>query len=726
MTGRAGPNVVVIVLDDLGFGQLGCFGSDISTPHLDGLATGGIRYNRFHVTALCSPTRACLLTGRNHHAVGMGFLADIPVDHPGYTGRIPASVPTLPGVLRGAGYSALAVGKWHLVPRWERSAAGPFDRWPLGLGFERYYGFLQGDTNQWAPNLVCDNHYVDPPARPEEGYHLSEDLTDTAIRYLLDQQHAAPGKPFFLYLAYGAVHAPHHVAPAWVAPYEGAFDDGWDAWRRRTFERQLAGGVVPAGMDLTERPAWVDGWDSLGADERRMHARMQEVFAGFLTHTDAQIGRLVSFLAATGRLDDTLVIVLSDNGASAEGGRLGTVNEHRFTARLEDTVESNLAALPDWGGPRSYNHYSWGWAWAGNAPFRLWKRYTWLGGTRTPLIIHWPARIRDTGAVRPQLCHAVDLMPTVLEACGVALPAPVDGASLVGTFADAGAPDPRTTQYFEMLGSRSVIHDGWKATTDHVSQGVVDEERLMTGSRDFETDHWALFRMDTDFSEAHDLAADHPDVVARLRDAWFVEAGRNQVLPLADNLVNRLTAFIGPAHPPANPSVFLPGAGPVHDEAVPMLAGGFRITADVDVPAGGGDGVLCALGDLTGGFALYVLAGRLTFAFSRGGELLCVQSADPAPAGAHRLHVTYAPAAGFELWHDDAPVGALRFDGGIPFALQHGGAGLTLGYARGLAVSDDYHPPFPWTGTLRSVTVWAGDPAGPAPVEQVRAALHGD
>jgi arylsulfatase len=726
--------VVVIVLDDTGFGQLACFGSDIATPNIDRLAAGGLRYNRFHVTALCSPTRACLLTGRNHHAVGMGFLADIPLGFPGYTARIPQSAATLPRLLRDAGYNTMAVGKWHLVPRWERSVAGPFDRWPLRLGFERHYGFLQGDTNHWTPNLVCDNHYVDPPGRPEDGYHLTEDLADTAIRYVVDQQQAAPGKPFFLYLALGAMHAPHHVAPPWVAPYEGRFDIGWDQWRTQVFDRQLASAVVPERTVLTERPGWVRPWDELSGDERRMQARMQEVFAGFLTHTDAQIGRLIDVLAERGLLDDTIVMVFSDNGASAEGGELGTSNEHRFTAAIPETVARNLSLAPDWGGFRTYPHYSWGWAWAGNTPLRLWKRYAWLGGTRTPLIVHWPRRIPDAGAVRSQFCHVVDLMPTLLAACGIEAPAsidgvtqqPVDGASLLATLVDAGAPSPRDTQYFEMLGSRSMVSGRWKATTDHVSSGVVDEERLMTGSRDFEADHWALFDLDGDFSEATDVAASHPDTVRRLAELWLAEAGRNRVLPMDDGLVNRLAALVPPEWPPRMRSVFVPGASPVSDECVPFLAGGFRITADATVPDSGASGVLAALGDWNGGWALYGLAGRLVFCFCRAGELLRVRSRAPLPPGRHDLAVSYDGGT-FTLWCDQVAIGSLGIEGPLPFALQHGGTGLCLGYDRGFPVSDDYTPPARWTGDLRRVVVESSGRTEPPDLRtELRTALRAD
>jgi len=744
---------VAIVLDDTGFGHLGCFGSDIATPHMDGLAAGGLRYNRYHVTALCSPTRAAFFTGRNHHRVGMGFLPDIPLAFPGYTGRMPASAAPLPRLLRDAGYNTMAVGKWHLTPRFQRSVAGPFDSWPLGLGFEQYYGFLQGDANHWAPNLVQDNHYVDPPAGPGEGYHLSEDLAYRAMRGVLDQQQAAPGKPFFLYLAFGAMHAPHHVTPEWVEPYRGRFDQGWDAWREQLFERQRALGVVPEGTVLTPRPDWVDAWDALPADHRRMHARQQEVFAGFLTHTDAQIGRLLTFLREIGQLDNTLVLLFSDNGASAEGGRSGSVNEHRFTARVRESMDDNLAAYDDWGGPTTYNHYSWAWAWAGNTPFRLWKRYTWLGGTRTPLVVHWPAGIAEAsrGQVRHQFAHVVDLMPTVLDAVGVELPdvvdgvtqLPLDGASLRATFDHAGAADPRDTQYFELLGSRSIVHRGWKATTDHISIGVIDEEEAATGSRRFDDDHWALFDLRTDFSESTDVAAAHPDVARQLEDRWLAEAGRNQVLPIDDTLLNRIGALIPPAWPPGTDRVFLPGGSPVSDESIPMLWGGFQMTADVDVPATDPAGVLAALGDWNGGYALFVADGRLVFTFCRAGDVLELVGDRPVPAGRQSLGVHCAVRQGpgdgrgltgrpedmsgtLTLQHGDITVGTVDFAGMLPVAVQHGGAGLRLGVDVGLPVSTRYAPPYPWNGTLRQLRVQT--PGGPVPTtqEEIRAALHHD
>ncbi|HUC04472.1 MAG TPA: arylsulfatase [Acidimicrobiales bacterium] len=731
------PNVVAIVLDDTGFGHLGCFGSDIATPHVDALAAQGAPFNRFHVTSLCSPTRAAFLTGRNHHAVGMGFLSDIPLAFPGYTSRLPRSAATLARVLRDAGYSTLAVGKWHLTPRWQRSAAGPFDTWPLGVGFERHYGFLQGDTNHWAPNLVCDNHYIDPPRRPEEGYHLSEDLVDQAVRMLQDQRHAAPGKPFFLYFALGAMHAPHHVAPEWVEPYRGAFDHGWDTWRADLFARQVATGVVPEGTVLTPRPSWVQGWDELSADERRMHARQQEVFAGFLTHTDAQIGRLLGAVDAAGQLEDTLVLLFSDNGASAEGGRDGSVNEHRFTAHVRESVADNLAALEDWGGFSTYNHYSWAWAWAGNTPLRLWKRYTWLGGTRTPLIVRWPGHVGAPGTFRPQFAHAIDLMPTVLEATGVCAPPVVDGipqqrmdgTSLVGALDDPASAEVHRTQYFEMLGSRAIYHDGWKATTDHISTGILDEEERAVGSRTFAGDTWELFDLSADFSEGVDLAASEPERLRQLTELWMSEAARNQVLPISDGLVDRFGGMIPPAWPPGHVATFRPGGGPVHDESVPPLWGGFRLRADVEL-TGAGSGVLCALGDWFGGYALFMVDGRVRFSFARAADTLDLASAEPLGPGEHLLQVAYAisgDAGRMLLMIDDTVVDHLAVEGMLPIALQHGGAGLRLGHDSGFPVSRDYEPPARFAGgTLRRVTIEVPGSPLPDPVEEIRAALHAD
>jgi arylsulfatase A-like enzyme len=708
------PNVVMIVLDDLGFAQLGCFGSSVATPAIDRLAANGLRYNRFHVTALCSPTRACLLTGRNHHAVGMGFLTDIPTGFPGYDGRIPKSAGMLPRVLRDAGYNTFAVGKWHLTPRWEENASGPYERWPLGLGFERYYGFLAGDTNQWTPELVSDNQFVEPPRGPADGYHLTEDLADRAIRYVQDQQQATPGKPFFLYFATGATHAPHQAPPDWIDRYRGHFDDGWEAWRAEVFERQCQLGVVPANTTLPDRPGWVQPWDALSADERRLFSRQMEVFAGFLSHTDHQIGRLVASLDDLGVLDDTLLLLLSDNGTSAEGGPTGSVNEHRFTHDLLDDPDEQVARIDDLGGFRAYNHYAWGWAWAGNTPLRLWKRYTWLGGVRTPLVVHWPARVTALNQVRPQFCHALDLMPTILDTAEIAPPdvvdgvqqLPIDGRSLVPTFDDVDAPSPRSTQYFEMLGSRAIYHDGWKATTDHIGSQLSVERQLVPGSHDFDADHWALFDLERDFSEAHDLAHEHPERVRALIELWWAEAGRNNVLPLDDSFIARAVAMVPPPVPPQYRTVYRPGGGPISEESLPPIGAGFELHADVET----GDrveGVVCALGDWNNGWAWYLLEGRPVVTFNVFGVPYRFASEGAVAPGRHALGVEYSreqPAGGAIVLRIDGEVVAEgRLPVNMPFRWQIGGAGLLIGRDRGFPVCDDYEPPFPFTDTLHEV-----------------------
>ena len=734
------PNIVAIVLDDTGFGHLGAFGSDIGTPHMDVLAAGGAAFNRFHVTSLCSPTRASFFTGRNHHAVGMGFLADIPLGFPGYHARLPKTAAALPRLLRDAGYSTMAVGKWHLTPRWHRSAAGPFDTWPLGLGFERYYGFLQGDTNHWTPNLVCDNHYIDPPRRPDEGYHLTEDLADQAIRMVQDQQQGAPGKPFFLYFALGAMHAPHHVTQEWVDPYRSVFDQGWDAWRQGLFDRQVATGVVPAGTELTPRPEWVRAWDDHSADERRMLARQQEVFAGFLTHTDAQIGRVVTALETFGLMDNTIVIVFSDNGASAEGGKDGSINEHRFTAHVRESLEENLEHYDDWGGFTTYNHYSWGWAWAGNTPHKLWKRYTWLGGTRTPLILHWAGRVAEPGTVRSQFSHAIDLLPTIMEAAGLEMPdevdgvpqQEVDGASLLAALNDPAAAEVHHTQYFEMMGSRSIYHEGWKATTNHISTGVLDEEELATGSRDFADDRWELFDLTVDFSEATDRADDEPERVRQLRDALGCRGGPQQ---RAAHL-RRVGRPLRRVHPPA-------------------LAGGLFAGLPAGRRAGGGRVGAAALGRFPDDrrhrhrFRVTRRGGLRTRRLVRWLRPLRRRRAGPAspsPApttslswptadtlepGTHELAVLYALGEGggpgrMALLVDGNEVDAVEVEGKLPLAVQHGGAGLRIGRDIGFPVSPRYTPPAPFGGTVHQVRIDVPGTAQADPADEVRAALHAD
>jgi arylsulfatase len=726
------PNILMVVLDDVGFAQLGCFGSPVATPHIDRLAAEGLRFNRFHVTSICSATRAALLTGRNHHAVAVGMTMETPLGFPGYTGRIPTSAALLPRVLRDHGYNTFAVGKWHLTPRGEYSAAGPMTRWPLGphVGFERFYGFLGAETNQWAPELWRDNTPADPPRTPADGYHLSEDLADQALALLRDQRHAALAKPWFLYFALGAAHAPHQVPAEWSDAYRGRFDSGWEQMREEIFARQLDTGVVPAGTRLTDRPSWVPEWSLLPAEERRLYARYMEVFAGFVTHADAQIGRLLEYLDKSDTAGDTLVVLLSDNGASAEGTATGTINESGAWMGHGGSTERALARIDDIGGPKAFNHYPWGWAWAGNTPLQLWKRYAWLGGVRTPLILRWPGRLANPGAVRPQFCHAVDLAPTVLDAAGIEAPAAVDGvtqqrvdgASLRALFSEPEAPSPRQTQYFEMHGSRAIYHDGWKATTDYVSPLFGEREHL-PGSTDFDTDHWALFDLTADFAEADDLSHRHPERATGLEQMWWAEAGRNSVLPLFEGPAS-LVALHPAEYPPPATAVYEPGGGPVYEGALPPMLGGVTIDAEIE---DGTSGVICALGDLNDGFAFYLLDGRPVVTLVSGGATTRVAAPSPVPAGVRR--VGFGLAGGeVTVTVDDEPVTSARHVGILMFpAVSTAAGGLLVGRDRGLAVSDDYVPPFPFAGTLRRLTVTsrrhgAGRPAG----EEIARALKAD
>jgi arylsulfatase A-like enzyme len=710
------PNVVMVVLDDLGFSDFGCYGSGIATPNIDKLATEGLRYNRFHVTPLCAPSRACLLTGRNHHRVGVGFLTHVSSDYPGYTSRIPKSAGSVARVLRGGGFSTMAVGKWHLTPQYELGPTGPFDRWPLGMGFERFYGFLHGMTDQYSPELVRDNGFIEPPQSPDAGYHLTEDLATQAIRMIQDQRHARPDKPFFLYFAPGAVHGPHQVRPEWCAPYRHQFDDGWDVERQRRFSKQLVLGVVPPSTTLTDRPSWVSAWDRLPHDRKILFARQMEIYAGFVTHSDAQIGRLLEYLASAGVLDDTLVMVLSDNGA--EGAALeGALTIFGQATDLPTTLD-------DLGGVGSYTLYPAGWALACNTPLRLWKCYTWLGGVRVPLIVRWPKVIAqdDRGMVRSQFAHAVDLAPTIFDATGLAAPEtldgvwqqPLDGRSLLGTFASADAPSPRTTQYFEMLGSRSIYVDGWKATTDH----VIAEDSPAQGSRAFDSDHWALFCLDEDFSEAHDISAAEPHRLNRMIEEWWVEAGRNQVLPLFDSWKRPENPGL-PRFPAVNPVrdryLCIGRSGPI--ETPYPFARNFRFAVQLEIGAKEQpSGILCAhhvrmsgLWSLRPFWACYLSEGRPIVTFSVTGTPETIRVDESLPAGLSELGVAYTLTGRWDAAVEVTLNGVTVATGIVDPTLTRPTTGLNgmllVGWGRGAPIDDGYRLPFDYTGHIERV-IW--------------------
>jgi len=714
------PNVVVIVLDDTGFAQLGCFGSDISTPNVDALAARGTRLTNFHTTAVCSPTRACLLTGRNHHRVGFGMLPDLPMRFPGYTARLPAEAATLAEVLRQDGYATFAVGKWHMTPRDERSPSGPFENWPLGKGFERFYGFLGGDANHWAPELVRDNTYVDPPRTPDEGYHLTEDLADESIARLRELRRNQPDRPFLLWLGLGATHAPHHVTPQWSDPYRGHFDQGWDAWRELTLERQVGLGIVAPGTALPEPSPHVPRWDDLDHDHRRLYTRMMEVYAGFLTHTDAQIGRLLDELDALGERDDTIVVLLSDNGASGEAGPHGSVSEYRFAQGRDESFDLNLAMIDELGGPKAYNHYPWGWAEAGNTPVRRFKRYTLEGGVRDPLILSWPAGLDAHDAIRHQYAHAIDLYPTLLELAGITPPATVrsapqmslDGASLVPMLTDPAADDPRLSQYYECWGSRAMYEDGWKVVTDHVNQLTHAERDLIDGSSDFHQDHWALYDVVNDMAENHDVGDRYPERRDHLIARWHEEAERNNVLPLSDGVMDRLEHLLLP-WPTGNTRVTVRPGERVFEDNVPGLMNGFTVTAQLDrVLTPADEGVLAEQGDFNGGWVWYLdrAARELVFACSYVSEYV-TRVRVPAPEGAQVLRITGRPASNGMKLRLDAD-GALLGEGQLPHPwpglwTPNSSASLLVGVGRPLPVCDGYDPTVAFTGALGSITVEA-------------------
>ena len=713
---RGAPNIVVVLLDDVGFAATSTFGGPIETPTLQALADAGLRYNRFHTTAICSPTRAALLTGRNPHAVGVGAVLNTPAAYPGYAGVLPRSAATVAEVLRQNGYGTAAFGKWHLTPEWESSPAGPYDRWPLRQGFDHFYGFLPAEVDQFAPTLVQDQTFIPTPRRP--GYHVTEDLADQAIGWMQRHRSATPDRPFFVYFAPGAAHAPLQAPPEWIARYRGRFAAGWDRLREENFARQKRLGVIPADAALVPRPADLPAWDSLSRDERRIAERHMEAYAGFLAHTDAQIGRLRDALAGMGALDDTLfVYIVGDNGASGEAGPSGSI---RYMARIQgvpEKPEDALALLDKIGGPQVHAHYNAGWAFALNAPFPWMKQIaSHLGGIRNPMVLSWPARIRDRGGLRPQFAFVSDIAPTLLEAAGITAPAsvngvaqqPIDGLSLVPTFDDAKAPAPRRTQYFNVYGNRAIYHDGWMAS---VYRGRTPWNVRNPITKSPLEDRWELYHLDEDFSQSRDLAADNPAKVAELQALFWSEAGRNQVLPLIDNTQ---TAGLPMLHGGRARHVFYQGSRGIPEvQAPPTVMRSHTITAKLDLGSQQRGGVVAAFGGVAGGWALHVDERRrpvYTYNYADA-EFFRLVGDRPLPSGTSTIELALdyeKPMSGgpatATMKVDGRSAGRMRIAHTVPYLFSIHET-MDIGTDLGGPVTPDYPASIDFDGRIREVVI---------------------
>lgn len=712
------PNVLLVLLDDVGFGQASTFGGPVETPNLTRLAEKGLRYNQFHTTALCSPTRAALLTGRNHHSVGTGVVEELATGFPGYTTILPKSAATVAEVLRQNGYNTAAFGKWHNTPDYETSAAGPFDRWPTWLGFEYFYGFLGGDTNQWSPALVENTQRVAPPINNPD-YHLTPDLVDHAIAWIRSQQSIAPDKPIFTYLATGATHAPHHAPKAWIDKYKGKFDQGWDKLREQTFARQKQLGVIPADAQLTSRPKELPAWDSLSKDDQRIYAHEMEVFAGFLAHTDDEVGRLINAIDQIGELDNTLVFyIVGDNGASAEGGLAGSINELKVFNKVPESREQLLASLNDLGSPKTFNHYHAAWAWAGTTPFQWTKQIaSHFGGTRNPLIVTWGNRIKDRGGIRNQFHHVIDITPTILEAAGITVPTEVngvkqqelEGTSLLYTFDNSDAPSHHKTQYFEMFGNRAIYDRGWVAAARHPRlpwQGTINA--------DFQQDPWELYNIEEDFSEANNLAAENPEKLEKLQKLFFSQARQYQVLPLDDRVSERFDVNSRPS-PAAGRTTFTyyPGVAPIPEGSAPSLKNrSFSITADVEIPESGAEGVLLTQGGRFAGWGFFLENSKPTYIYNfLNAERYIIQSPQKLLPGKSTIRFDFdydgsevgAGGTG-KLFINDQQVAEGRIEKTVPYRLALDET-FDVGRDTGTPVVETYQVPFAFTGNLQKVTL---------------------
>ncbi len=717
------PNVVVILLDDLGFSHFGCFGSDIDTPNIDRLAAGGLRFSNFHVTPLCSPTRAALLTGRNHHTVGMRSVANFDTGYPHMRGHITNHAATAAEVLRDQGYTTFALGKWHLCQMENASAAGPYDQWPCQRGFDRFYGFLDGETDQFHPELVYDNHAVTPPATPEQGYHLSEDLVDHAIGFVHDTTSIRPDRPWFMYLAFGATHAPHQAPAAYLDKYRGRYDEGWDAVRQRWFARQLELGLLPSDTELAPRNEGVEAWDEMPETHRQLAARLQEAFAAFLDHTDDQIGRLVDELESLGQLDDTLIFLLSDNGASQEGGPFGVLHEMKFFNFLLETPDEAVGRLDDIGGPNSHANYPWGWAQAGNTPFKWYKQNTHEGGVHVPLIVHWPSTVTDAGAVRDEFHYVSDIVPTIYEVVGCEPPdvyrgydqLPVTGRSLAAELTDASAQAGPRVQYFEMMGHRALYADGWKAVTRHHPFGS-----------SFDDDRWELYHVAEDRSECHDLAAERPDKLAELVALWWEEAEVHGVLPLDDRTVELFGARFRDRspHPADRHYTYRPPLTPMPAQVGAAIGGrSWDLEATITDRVAGAGGVLYATGTQNSGVSLFVADDHLVFDYNCFGDHHVVTSDVKVAPGATVVGVRFrrtGSSGTATLVIDGAAVGSVD----VPFAMRMiSSVGASVGYDHGSPVSTRYDGEFPFEGRLERVDIQLLSPGRDEAAVAERAAM---
>lgn len=705
------PNVVVLLLDDTGFAHLGCFGSMIDTPHLDRLARRGLRFSNFHTTALCSPSRACLLTGRNHHSVGMRAVSNFDTGFPNMRGRIAPSAATVAEVLQDKGWATFCVGKWHLAPMREASAAGPYGDWPLQRGFDRFYGFMQGETDHFHPELYADNHLVAPPATPEEGYHLSEDLVDQAISMIRNQVSLVPERPFFLYAPFGATHAPHHAPDEYLAKYRGRFDEGWDVWRARVHQRQLELGIIPEGTELAPRNPGVRAWNELDETEQAFACRLQEAFAAFLDHTDTQIGRLLDALDEFGIGDDTLVFATSDNGASQEGDATGVLDEFRHFNGIAEDMSSVTERLDDIGTRRSFTNYPWGWAQVGNTPTKRYKQNTHGGGVRDPLIVSWPSGIdpATNGEIRRQFHHMTDIAPTILDICGYDAPAqlkgvqqqPIEGISMRYTFAPEAndavmVPTRKQAQYFEMFGHRGIWADGWKAVTHH------------RPGTPLEHDEWELYHLDEDFSECHDLAQTEPDRLEQMIELFWSEAERFGVLPI--ETAQNTGLFAGrpmPGTPRARDRfVYFPPLDRIPiDSAPPFGARSWRLRASIDGDGPRYEGVLVAVGTVNNGLSIYVQDDLLVYDHNAFTTHTVIRSTRPVPEGPVTLgveqqRVSRGPSR-IRLWIDDDLVGE-GFVATMPVMISS--VGMDIG-TNPTGVSEAYVAPFAFNGRIRRLDV---------------------